>query len=27
MATVLAGVHMDEKVSSYLSKNRKMLIN
>ena len=27
MATVLAGVQMDEKVSSYLSKNRKMLIN
>src|ERR1700693_6159143 len=27
MATVLSSVHMDDKVSSYLSKNRKMLIN
>src|SRR5580700_9541971 len=27
MATVLSSVHMDDKVSSYISKNRKMLIN
>jgi phenylacetaldehyde dehydrogenase len=27
MATVLSSVHMDDKVTSYLSKNRKMLIN
>src|SRR5882672_6587703 len=27
MATVLSSVHMDDKVTSYISKNRKMLIN
>jgi phenylacetaldehyde dehydrogenase len=27
MATALSGVHMDDKVSNYISKNRKMLIN
>ena len=27
MATVLSSVHMDDKVTSYVSKNRKMLIN
>src|SRR6202795_541758 len=27
MATVLSSVHMDDKVSNYISKNRKMLIN
>src|SRR5580693_66372 len=27
MATVLSNVHMDEKVTSFVSKNRKMLIN
>ena len=27
MATVLSSVRMDDKVTSYISKNRKMLIN
>ncbi len=27
MATVLSSVHMDDKVTNYISKNRKMLIN
>ena len=27
MATVMSDVHMNDKVSNYISKNRKMLIN